>query len=530
MQGLDGLEGSPTAERPRAHFGMGGDASQFADRSGRPYTVCAFVCPRRVRRVLRSPARAPIRCCADPHCAHHVRFRAGRFFSIAPPRRHLWRTQLSLEDALGGEGLDVLGKRARAPSRDLTGNPALQLPDGRMPTGPSGLGVGYPADRLSYLPMATGPYRSTSVHSVESTLSNQIDRHTVDDDDDFDLGSGLLRRSPPHKKGPASLPAAAPTLHRRAFSEGAQQYDDHDRWQRGAAVYASQPYPSELLNDSLDGVRAPPRCAVPCPRHRATGPRGLEMMPCALVRDCARMCYAAWAERWEGCSRSTSTPACRRAHCGCAPAARPAHLHVLTSTPIRRVRPPPARLLAPTWACARRTSGVWTTTILRPRAPARRRLRGRAPRTKSSRRQSRGSAASGGSCRRCCRGARTTRCATGGTGLSARASGATRWRAGGMARLAIARRARMLRHRRQLHCRHLARATRAVRATSAAAAASRREGTSARSRSRATSSFTSRRRARCVSSTSSRCALPPHLTILALWLPQPRACALSHAR
>lgn len=107
-----------------------------------------------------------------------------------------------------------------------------------------------------------GPYRSVSVHSVESTLSNQVDHHALDDGDGFELDAALLPTSPPPKRRPASLPTGAPPLHRRAFSEGAQD-DDDVRWQRGATVYAGPHYAFELRDDDLerDAVRRARRAA-----------------------------------------------------------------------------------------------------------------------------------------------------------------------------------------------------------------------------------------------------------------------------
>jgi len=108
-----------------------------------------------------------------------------------------------------------LGKRARAVTVGAHSPPREEHP--------AGYGLGLPPpmpdQRMLALAANMGPYRSSSVHSVESTLSGQVDRALGDMDHENDLGH--MAAAPPHKKGPLTRPLGAPALSRRAFSEGA---------------------------------------------------------------------------------------------------------------------------------------------------------------------------------------------------------------------------------------------------------------------------------------------------------------------
>ncbi|KAG8467871.1 hypothetical protein KFE25_006923 [Diacronema lutheri] len=194
LQDLDGLNASPTAERPRAAAAVEADDGRAAERQG------------------------------------------GGGRQNATPAH----------EAPDADAADVLGKRSRATACAPTASHA-QPADARAPAGAPTPA----AERTAHLPPAMGPYRSVSVHSVESTLSNQVDHHALDDGDGFELDAALLPTSPPPKRRPASLPTGAPPLHRRAFSEGAQD-DDDVRWQRGATVYAGPHYAFELRDDDLE--------------------------------------------------------------------------------------------------------------------------------------------------------------------------------------------------------------------------------------------------------------------------------------
>lgn len=189
------------------------------------------------------------------------------------------------------------------------------------------------------LALGMGPYRSSSVHSVESTLSNAID-HSIDDEGEPYGMDGLLRRaSPPHKKGPLSLPPGAPTLGggRRAFSEGALGAD-HLGWGQqlggsGLAGSPFEPHDEELQDDDATepvraasaAARAPtaaaarraagrrplvplsqPAHAPPSPARRAQAPAP---PPCAAARRAARSRAGAAGST----ARATPTPTSPRA-------------------------------------------------------------------------------------------------------------------------------------------------------------------------------------------------------------------------
>lgn len=140
---------------------------------------------------------------------------------------------------------DILGKRARAAVREHASG-SIQ----------AGITSGFPMASVverSHMPMGMGPYRSSSVHSIESSLSNQVERG-LEEEDDFGEIAGMLRRSPPYKKGPASLATGVPQLkfERRAFSEGAAGDDHSDHWVRASNGHHAQLYTSAAIPDDQD--------------------------------------------------------------------------------------------------------------------------------------------------------------------------------------------------------------------------------------------------------------------------------------
>lgn len=103
-----------------------------------------------------------------------------------------------------------------------------------------------------------GPYRSKSLHSGESNLSNHLERQDLIPEEgapDGEDGEPAHRSSPPHKKGPASKPlVAGPGLTRRAYSEGTND----DNWGRHALGHDTQPQyvDGRQGDESTEPVRA----------------------------------------------------------------------------------------------------------------------------------------------------------------------------------------------------------------------------------------------------------------------------------